>query len=135
MKKISLFILSLCVGTLLFAQEAQLGLKGGLNISTTTNSQGYQRGSRAGLNAGILAHVHLNQDWAIQPEVMFSSQGAKYTTDVDGEHNLVMNYVNIPVLFQYMFANGFRLQTGPQIGFLASVKDMNIGSETGFITS
>ncbi|MFL5741100.1 MAG: porin family protein [Flavisolibacter sp.] len=135
MKKITLFILCLFAGTLVFAQEAQLGLKGGLNISTTTNSDGYQRGSRAGLNAGILAHVHLNPDWAIQPEVMFSSQGAKYTTETDGEHSLVMNYINIPVQLQYMFANGFRLQTGPQVGFLASVKDIHNGSETGYITS
>jgi hypothetical protein len=33
-----------------------------------------------------------------------------------------LNYLNVPVLVQYMFDNGFRLQTGPQVGFLLSGK-------------
>ncbi|HWJ89916.1 MAG TPA: porin family protein [Flavisolibacter sp.] len=134
MKKISLFFLSLVSVSCLFAQQASLGLKGGLNISTLTNSLGGERGSRPGVNAGLLAHVHINQMWAIQPEIVYSSQGAKYTVS-DGEHNLALNYVNVPLQVQYMFSNGFRLQTGPQVGFLASVTDKRQGAETGIFTS
>jgi hypothetical protein len=134
MKKISLFFLGLVTASVLFAQDASFGIKGGLNISTTSNSQGGERGSRPGLNAGLLAHIHINQMLAIQPEIMYSSQGAKYTV-LDGEHSLALNYVNIPIQLQYMFSNGFRLQTGPQVGFLASVTDKQNGAETGFFTS
>lgn len=134
MKKISLVVITLFAATTLFAQQARLGLKGGLNVSTITNNLGGQRGSRLGLNAGLLAHIHLNSQLALQPEVVYSSQGAKYTVS-DGEHELALNYVNIPLQLQYMFANGFRLQTGPQVGFLASVKDKRNGAETGYFTT
>jgi hypothetical protein len=55
---------------------------------------------------------------ALQPEAVYSSQGAKYTVN-GAEHTLSLNYINIPLQIQYMFDNGFRLQTGPQAGFLA----------------
>lgn len=134
MKRISLILIAfLCTATV-FAQDAKIGLKGGLNISTLSNSQGGERGSRLGFNGGLLAHIHLSPEWSLQPEVVYSSQGAKYTVN-DGEHNLALNYLNIPLLLQYNFDNGFRLQTGPQVGFLASVKDKRNGAETGFFTS
>jgi hypothetical protein len=134
MKKISVIVCALFLGSSVFAQDVKFGLKAGLNVSTLSNSQGGERGSRLGLNAGVLGHIHLSPQWAIQPEVVFSSQGAKYTVS-DGEHNLALNYINIPLQLQYMFDNGFRVQTGPQVGFLASVKDKVGGNETGFFTS
>src|SRR4029077_5243598 len=36
-----------------------------------------------------------------------------------------LNYINVPVLGQYMFADGFRLQTGPQVGILTTAKTQN----------
>jgi hypothetical protein len=134
MKKISLLMLALAVGATLFAQDAKFGFKAGLNVANLHNSNGSEWGSKLGLHAGVLAHIHLNPSWAIQPEVVYSSQGAKYTVG-DGEHELSLNYINIPVQLQYMFSNGFRLQTGPQLGFLAGVKDKHNGTETGIFTT
>lgn len=134
MKKISLFSLALLFASVLFAQKTTIGLKAGMNVASLSNSNGTNMGSRLGLHAGLLAHIHLNPSWAIQPEVVYSSQGAKYTIS-DGEHQLALNYINIPLQFQYMFSNGFRLQTGPQVGFLASVKDERRNTETGIFTS
>ena len=134
MKKISLFLCTLLVTATIFAQNASIGLKAGLNVSNLSNNSGYEMGSKVGFHGGLLAHVHLAPSLALQPEVLYSNQGAKYT--VNGvEHNLNLNYINIPLQLQYMFANGFRLQTGPQVGFLASVKDKVADNETGFFTS
>jgi hypothetical protein len=36
--------------------------------------------------------------------------------------SLKLNYINVPVLLQYMFDQGFRLETGPQVGFLVTAK-------------
>jgi hypothetical protein len=33
-----------------------------------------------------------------------------------------LNYLNVPVLLQYMFSNGFRLEGGPQFGLLLNGK-------------
>jgi hypothetical protein len=134
MKKIILFGFASFFTAAVFAQEAKLGLKGGLNVSTLSNNQNSESGTKLGLNAGVLAHIHLSPSWSLQPEVMYSNQGAKYTV-ADGEHALNLNYINIPLLLQYNFDNGFRLQTGPQVGFLAGVKDKINGTETNFFSS
>jgi hypothetical protein len=133
MKKINLFLCALSLTATVFAQQAAIGLKAGLNVANLKNS-GYDMGSKLGFNGGLLAHIHLSPNLALQPEAVYSSQGAKYTVS-GSEHNLSLNYINIPLQLQYMFANGFRLQTGPQVGFLAGVKDKIGNNETGYFTS
>src|SRR5688572_32995374 len=94
MKKISLvFCALLCIGSA-FAQGAKFGLKGGLNVSTLSDDND-ELGSKLGFHAGALAHIHISPQFALQPEVVYSSQGAKYTV-TDGEHTLALNYINIP---------------------------------------
>jgi hypothetical protein len=120
MKKISLLLVALYVSSTLFAQShANFGLKGGLNISSINwNADG---DSRLGLHLGALAHIHLAPEWALQPEVVYSAEGGKQ--DVTGGSVTWKNdYINIPVMVQYMFNNGFRIEAGPQLGILASSK-------------
>jgi hypothetical protein len=121
MKKMSLsLVLVLMFATLTKAQEStvEFGLKGGLNFANLNYESNMDSKTRTSVHAGLLAHFHLNKNWAIQPELMFSGQGAKY----DGDRTLKLDYLNIPVLAQYMFDNGLRLQTGPQLGFLLNAK-------------
>lgn len=101
------------------AQHINLGIKGGLNVSTIegANSSNYE--PKIGFNIGLLGHIHVNNQFAMQPEVYYSVQGTQYNIGGIDTH-LNLNYVNIPLLFQYMFDNGFRLQAGPQVGILAS---------------
>jgi hypothetical protein len=87
-----------------------LGIKGGVNMYNYDNF-GYDQLS--GFHFGLLGHIHLNNPWAIQPELLYSNQGAKI-----GDSNNILDYINIPVLLQYMYDNGFRLQAGPQLGIL-----------------
>ena len=133
MKKISVLVVALCITAVSFAQTAKFGIKAGLNVATLTDEND-ELGSRLGLHAGVLAHIHLARQFALQPEIVYSSQGAKYTI-TDGEHSLGLDYINIPLQLQYMFNNGFRLQTGPQVGFLVNVKDKLNDTETGNFTS
>lgn len=71
-------------------------------------------------NLGLLGHIHLNSQWAVQPELVYSSQGAK---SAGTEQKL--DYINVPLLLQYMFDNGFRLQAGPQLGLLVRADNKN----------
>jgi hypothetical protein len=122
MKKI-LFIAFLT--TVTYAVQAQLhadfGVKGGLNIANLKIENSSSPDSKLGLNLGAFAHLHFADHWAIQPELVYSNQGAQQT--ISGtEYKVKLHYVNVPVLFQYMTGSGFRLQTGPQFGILASAK-------------
>jgi hypothetical protein len=96
------------------AGHVTVGVKGGLNMYNIHNDNSTSYDSRTGYYFGLLGHIHRNSQWAIQPEILYSAQGAK-------NHNL--GYINIPVLIQYMFDNGFRIQAGPQVGFLVSSTD------------
>jgi hypothetical protein len=100
------------------AQNVNIGIKGGLNMYTIngTNDAGYD--TKTSFHIGLLGHIHMASQFALQPEIVFSSQGAKYGNDLSFD----LNYVNIPLLFQYMFDNGFRLHAGPQLGLLVSAK-------------
>ncbi len=113
----TIIILSLLAVGTVKAQHINLGIKGGLNVYNIDGNSQYK--SKAGLNLGVLGHIHLTDKFALQPELYYSSQGAK-TENPD--ININLNYLNVPVLFQYMFDNGFRIQAGPQLGFLASAK-------------
>ena len=134
MKRISLLALLVVAGMTLHAQRADFGIKGGLNLATWSNnndSRGYS--NRTGYHAGLFSQIHLGPFFAIQPEVVYSSQGTKYTDEVNLEHNLQMNYLNIPVMAQVKVGGGLYAQAGPQVGFLMGVKDKVGDVETGFL--
>lgn len=119
MKTILSIIFLLCVAVVGRAQTADthFGLKAGVNVSSLDVKDGVDFDSKAGLYIGGLAHVHLSPHFAVQPELVYSQQGGK-----DGDEKWKINYINIPVLFQYMTGGGLRLQTGPQVGFAVSSK-------------
>ncbi len=120
------FFATVAMATILFttnaiAQHVNIGIKGGLNVYNIKNDNNAKYDSKVGFNVGLLGHIHLAKQLAFQPELVYSTQGAKYNTaSIETKINLA--YINIPLLIQYMFDNGFRLQAGPQIGFLVSAK-------------
>ena len=103
------------------AQHVNIGVKAGLNLYTINSDNNAEYDPKAGLHVGLIGHIHLAKQLAFQPEIMYSAQGAKYTV-AGTETKLKFGYINIPLLIQYMFDNGFRLQAGPQVGFLVSAK-------------
>ena len=98
-----------------------IGIKGGLNLYNIQNDNDVKYDPRLGYHFGLLGHIHLNEMFALQPEIVYSAQGAKYKVDNETT-NYNVSYINVPVLVQYMFDNGIRLQAGPQIGFLIDAK-------------
>jgi Outer membrane protein beta-barrel domain len=111
------------------AQHVNIGIKAGLNIFTINNNNNAEYDSKAGLNLGLIGHIHLAKQLAFQPEIVYSGQGAKFTT-AGVETKINLDYINIPLLLQYMFDNGFRIQAGPQIGFLVNAKSKTNGNST-----
>lgn len=124
MKKMNAFAMALLISLVSVAQEEpKFGIKGGLNVSKLNYDNGTDADWRTGFNVGGLAHIHLTPSFSLQPEVYYSSQGAKLPHTNNTTMNLNLSYINVPFLLQYNFANGFRLQGGPQVGFLVGVSD------------
>src|SRR3569623_798159 len=103
------------------AQTAHFGIKAGLNASSLSYKDNSDMQSKIGFNAGLLAHIHTGSNfWAFQPEVYFSAEGVHSKSNSNVSTDL--GYINVPVLIQYMFSNGFRLEAGPQLGIMMSGK-------------
>lgn len=119
--KPGLTIMVLLIAHCLNAQHVNFGLKVGLNVFNIQNDNSTTYDPKAGLNAGLIGHIHLSRHFALQPELIYSQKGAKFTV-ANVDRRLKLNYLNIPILFQFMFNNGFRIQAGPEIGILLQAK-------------
>ena len=131
MKKISFLITAFFISTALFAQSpAKFGIKAGVNISTLNIEDFDDDDARIGLHIGGLAHIHLGttEQWALQPELVYSQEGGKLNFS-GGSVTTKLDYINIPVMFQYLFNNGFRIEAGPQLGLLVNSKYDSDGDE------
>lgn len=109
------------------AQDVTLGIKGGVNFADLTNTNNTE--TRVSFYLGGLAHIHINEHFAVQPEIFYSGQGTRFNNGNAADTRLRLGYINIPLLGQYMTGKGFRLETGPQLGLLASAS-----ARTGNVT-
>lgn len=97
------------------AQEVGFGAKAGINMSTLAGDS--DASGLIGAHVGGFAEIKLSDKFAIQPELLFSMQGASY----DGG-DFRMNYINVPVMAKYFVIEKLSIEAGPQIGFLMSAK-------------
>ncbi|MES1215422.1 MAG: porin family protein [Bacteroidota bacterium] len=102
----------------------QFGPKAGVNISNFSGGTGsIESNTLVGFHVGGFVSFQLGKSFAIQPEVLFSTQGAKY--DDASIKNFKANYLNIPVLAQIRMPGGLYLETGPQAGILLTAERDN----------
>jgi opacity protein-like surface antigen len=71
--------------------------------------------AETGFHAGAVAEVKLFQNFSLQPELLYTSQGA----DVKGIGDFNLDYVSVPVLAKfYLISEKLSLEVGPQFSFL-----------------
>lgn len=136
--RVAVFCLSVAltaaVSTPGFAQKKvvgtpmEVGVVGGVNIFTFGGSDASGANSRTSFYAGLALTRWLGPSFFVQPQVLYSGQGATATVvdptlgTVDATFKLT--YLEIPVLLGvHIGANqqsGFRLFAGPTVGFKLS---------------
>lgn len=107
--------------------DISYGIKAGLNVSSIVGDATDNLNMKTGIHAGGFVEFGINEHFSIQPEVIFSTQGAKYErdSDLDGTNEDIcdrLNYINIPILAKIDVLDGLSAQIGPQLGILASAK-------------
>lgn len=113
MKKI-FAILLLLIGSTAVQAQISLGIKAGANFSDLDGSSGTS--TRTGFHAGAILELKYN-NFAIQPELLYSMQGAKVT--YAGAKDIDLSYVTVPVLAKYyILPDTFSIEAGPQFAFL-----------------
>lgn len=121
MKKNILTAIAILAFGFVNAQQTRFGIKGG--VSLTNFSGDAEANSKVGFLVGGFAEIKVIERLSIQPELLFSAQGARYEYIGMDNTNLNLSYINIPVLAKFYVTKEFAVEGGPQIGFLISAKD------------
>jgi len=125
MKKLLIIV---CIASLTFVscsttKTARLGLKAGANFSTISGDDTDNVKTLTAFHVGGVAEVPVSDNFSVQPELLYSSQGAKYEESEGYDGKFKFDYINVPVMAKFNVSNGLSLEAGPQVGFLMSAKD------------
>lgn len=130
------WIITACFAAMAFTAQAQLkiGLKAGANFSNVEASQ-ISTKTRTGFHFGAIAELKLPGRLALQPELLYSSQGADVTTA--NVRDINYDYLTVPVLAKiYLLPDILSVDLGPQFSFLINDNipdnDFNLGNSATF---
>ena len=120
--KLSLVIALLGMVSLVGAQNASFSIKGGLNMSNFYGDELSDKNMKTGFHIGVGADFEFAPNMAIQSGLLFTSKGAKYTTDlVSTELNANANFLQLPLHFAYkidvMPGTRVVLHAGPYVAY------------------
>lgn len=113
----------------LFAQKdktgmggMQFGIKLGPNFSTWTGSDAepFDDSKKKMIVAphfGVFMTIPLTSMLLLQPELLYSSQGVRYTYTDGYKETYKTNHLNIPIALRIQTPGGFYAIIGPQLGF------------------
>lgn len=143
MKKITMTLLGLVAFSTgaLAQQEVKFGPKAGVNFANISGKDAEDNKMLIGFHVGAFAEIKFNDKFAIQPEILYSAQGAKQegSQTIAGitssyENKAKTSYINVPIMAKYYVAPSFAVELGPYVGFLMS-SDLESKSTIGSVTA
>jgi len=127
---IAYFILLILNSNFCFGQILKLGIKSGINFSELPNNTDYiiKNSNIIGYHFGFISEFRLSKSLFLQPGVLISTKGSKYTVGNDSVNNpssfpdfqFTSLYAEIPLDLIYKFDIGsiqLLLYTGPKVGY------------------
>lgn len=114
MKKILLLLVCMVASATSYAFSPIYGVKVGVNGTNIINADMYKT-MKPSVYAGIYAEILVMDRCIVQPEVVYSRQGAQ-TSEGSTDMALRLNYLNVPVMFKYQISEQFSILLGPQLG-------------------
>ncbi len=158
MKKLSLLTLVFATGMSVYAQDqgmgmttsptlrtpmstaARFGVKGGVNLATLNfnhypAADNINTNNKTSFHVGFLANVPLGGMMRFQPELLYSGHGSKISQNVttgasttNQSYEQDLNYIAVPMMFQYQSLGGFVIEAGPQVSYLVQAKQDGPGN-------
>lgn len=124
MKKKNLF-LGVALLSVMGLSAQSFGVKAGYNYANLVGDTPKMLNFEAnhGFYVGASFDLPIADVFSIQPEVIYSRQGAKMSGNILGvkfEGKLNMDYVNVPVMAKLNIGDNFSVLAGPQVGFLVN---------------
>ena len=122
MKKITFIVAALFIAASTFAQDAQWGIKGGLNFAQETTGNG-STDIRTGIHLGGFMDKPISNGVDFQLAFLYSMQGSTYK-DGGKDYTEKLDYLIVPLIFKiYVNKNRrFSIDLGLQLGYMVSAK-------------
>lgn len=124
MRKLLLTTL-LFIGSITATNAQAFGVKAGFNFANFNGSDADSFNVLTNFHGGFVAEIHVLNAVSVQPELLYSVQGARN----DGE-NYKLNYLTVPVMAKIYFTDGFNIHGGPQLGLLINESENFKGFES-----
>ncbi|WP_125719164.1 porin family protein [Flavobacterium ustbae] len=113
--------------------NTEFGVKGGYNMSNLIDSGDDVNDNNilSGFNAGFYATLPVSDFVAIQPELLFTTKGAKLEYNAgpfEGDAKFRLNYIELPLLVRVNITKNFNVHAGGYASYLVSSKVTGDGS-------
>lgn len=134
LKKIIAFVVFLSISPIVKAQSVdtnnafKFGVKGGVNFSNLISQNVESNSVLTGFHAGLFTKIPISNSLAIQPELLYTTKGAKLTYNnyfVNGTAKFNLNYLELPVLVVVNLTPNFSIHAGPYFSYLLDGKATN----------
>jgi hypothetical protein len=109
-------------------KRLEFGIEAGANASNFTNAN-FPTDPLIGFHGGLTVAYKFTNNFMVQEEFLFSTQGAKIKGGALGDQDLKLYYMSVPFLLKYRTNSGFYLEAGVQTGI--KVKEDFSGINTG----
>ena len=118
-KSILLALISALCTVSISAQEFHIGAKAGVNL--TTIDGGFESSkAKTSFHLGGLVEIPIMDALSVQPEVLYSSQGAN--SKFDNDDMIRLSYLTLPIMAKYYLWKTLSIEAGPQLGILLSAE-------------
>ncbi len=118
-----IFILLVTIAIPTIAQKFNGGLMLGL-VGSQVAGDTYSGFNKAGVFAGGFVNLQISKRSIFQMELEYFQKGSRKNPNPDkGEYDVYIfrtNYIELPVLYQYVISRHFKIEAGPSLGFLVS---------------
>ncbi len=94
------------------ADDVRFGPKAGVTFTNITGDG--DNDGKTGFFVGGFADISISEKFHVQPEVLYSSEGADDAS---------IDYIRIPIMAKYYVSEGFNLMAGPNIGFKVATEN------------
>ncbi|QBA63755.1 porin family protein [Muriicola soli] len=123
MRKLIFFSVLAATALLTSCATCNWGIKAGPNFASVGGDDTDDLDSRFGVFFGAYTECMILDTFSVQPELIFSQQGADYTESEGFDGTFKFNYLNLPVMGKLYVNDGLFVEAGPQIGYLLSAKE------------
>jgi hypothetical protein len=127
-----LLIAATLIASVASAQGVRAGIKAGANMNKVTG-QSFDEGFDLSYHLGGFAEIDFNKKWGIQPELLWSQSRTMRSSgfnsiypgiiNPNGDQDIKLDYLAIPILLRYNVGNMLTLNAGPQFGILINQND------------